>query len=120
MRILGGGHAKQGNLEFRRELAWEMIYNPEVPVEEEYHQAKERSCKKMKLGHCELMTLRKKCAFYGHEPTKCVTTTAQYNRRKCVCGKARTRTYCICSPVVHKWPECYADRRIEVAMATNR
>jgi hypothetical protein len=41
-----GGHAKQGNLEFRRELAWEMIYNPEVPVEEEYHQSKERSCKK--------------------------------------------------------------------------
>jgi hypothetical protein len=32
------GNAKQGNLEFRRDLAVEMIHNPEVPVEEDNQQ----------------------------------------------------------------------------------
>jgi hypothetical protein len=114
-----GRHAKQGNLEFRRELAWELIYNPEVPVEEKRRKSRERSCKKTKQHHCELTTLPKKCAFDAHEPTKFVARTAQYKQRKCVCGKARTRTYCICSPSVHRCPECYVDHRIEVAMANN-
>jgi hypothetical protein len=32
------GNAKQVNLEFMRELATEMIYNPDVPAEEYDHQ----------------------------------------------------------------------------------
>jgi hypothetical protein len=40
------GNAKKGNLEFGRELATEMIHNPEVPAEEDFHQSKEKSCKK--------------------------------------------------------------------------
>jgi hypothetical protein len=114
------GNAKQGNLEFRRELATEMIHNPDVPIGEEDHQSKERSCKKQKQVHCELQTLPRKCAFDAHEPTKLVATKTEYNQRKCVCGLARTRTYCKCTPGVHRCPECYADHRIEVAMANGR
>jgi hypothetical protein len=51
------GNAKQGNLEFRRELAGEMIHNPDVPVEEDDHQSKEKRCKKQKEVHRELQTL---------------------------------------------------------------
>jgi hypothetical protein len=112
-----GLHDKQSNLEFRRELATEMIYNPESPEVEEDHQSKERSCKKQKQVHCELQTLSRFCAFDAHEKTKIVTVKTEYNQRKCVCGMGRTRTYCKCSPGVHRCPECYADHRIEVAMA---
>jgi hypothetical protein len=111
-----GGHAKQSNLAFRRELSSEMIYNPEVPIEAEDRQSKERSCKMQKMGHCELTTLQKYCAFDAHDPSKIVTSTTEYNQRKCACGKGRTRTYCHCSPGVHRCPECYANHRIEVAM----
>ena len=52
------GNAKQGNLEFRRELAMEMIHNPEVPVDEHDHESKERRCQKQKQIHCELQTFR--------------------------------------------------------------
>jgi hypothetical protein len=62
-----GGNSKQGNLEFRRELACEMIYNPGVPVEGEDRQSKERSCKRTKMGHCELTTLQKYCAFTNRQ-----------------------------------------------------
>jgi hypothetical protein len=89
-------------------------------VEEDDHQSKERRCKKQKQVHCELQTLPRKCAFDAHEPTKLVATKTEYNQRKCVCGLARTRTYCKCTPGVHRCPECYADHRIEVAMANGR
>ena len=61
-------------MEFRRELATEMIHNPEVPESEDDHQSKERRCKKQKQGHCELKTIPRKCAFYAHEITKLVET----------------------------------------------
>jgi hypothetical protein len=103
------GHAKQSNLAFRRELPCEMIYNPEVPVEAEDHQSKDRSWKNRgEMGHCELTTLQKYCAFDAREPTKIVTLTTEYNQRKCVCGKGRAITYYHCSPGVHRCPECYA------------
>ena len=77
-----GGNAKQGNLEFRRELAREMIHNPDVPIEEDDHQTKERRCKKQKQVHCELQTLPRKCGFDDHKPTKLVATKIEYNQRK--------------------------------------
>ncbi len=86
------GNAKQGNLEFRRELATEMIHNPDVPIGAEDHQSKERSCKKQKQVHCELQTLPRKCAFDAHEPTKLFATKTECNQRKCVCGLSRTGT----------------------------
>lgn len=113
-------NAKQVNLEFRRELATEMIHNPEVPEYEDDRQSKERRCKKQKQVHCELLTLPRKCAFDAHEPTKLVKRKTEYNQRKCLCGRTRTRTYCKCSPGTHRCPECYADHRIEVAMANGR
>ena len=59
-----GANARQGNLEFRRQLADEMIHNPWVPVGEDIdHQSKERTCKKQKQGNCELKTIPRKCAF---------------------------------------------------------
>jgi hypothetical protein len=55
------GNGKQGNLEFRRELATEMIHNPEVPVGGGGdHQSKERGYKKKKPVHRELQTLPRK------------------------------------------------------------
>jgi hypothetical protein len=69
------------------------------------------------MGHCELTTLQKYCAFDAHEPTKIVPSTTEYNQRKCVCGKGRTINYCHCSPGVHRRPECYAEHRIEAATA---
>jgi hypothetical protein len=116
-----GGNAKQGNLEFRRELATEMIHNPDIPVEEDDHQTEERRCEKQKQVHCELQTLPRKCAFDVHEPTKLVATTkTEYNQRKCVCGISRMRTYCKSTPGVHRCPECYTDHLIEVAIAKGR
>jgi hypothetical protein len=49
-------------LEFRSELATEMIHNPDVPIEEDDHQSKERRCKKQKQVYYELQTLPRKCA----------------------------------------------------------
>jgi hypothetical protein len=104
-----------------RTLAKFIENRPAVDFQEEDegdHQSRKRSCKKpKKMCHCELTTLPKNRAFDAHEPTKFVTTTAEYNQRKCVCGKGRTRTYCNCSPGVHRCPECYADHRIEIALA---
>jgi hypothetical protein len=114
------GNAKQGNLEFRRELATEMIHNPDVPVKEDDHQSKERRCKKQKQVHRESQTLPRKCTFDAHEPTKLVATKIEYNQRKCVCGLARKRIYCKCTPGVRRCPECYADHRIGVVMANSR
>jgi hypothetical protein len=115
--IWSSGESLQWNLEFRRELGTEMIHNPEVPVGEDDHQSKERRCKKQKQVHCELQTLPRKWAFDAHKPTKLVAAKTEYNQGTRVCGKARTRTYCKCSPSIHRCPECYADPRIEVAMA---
>jgi hypothetical protein len=113
-----GGHPSQSNLEFRRELSWDMIWNPDVPVEPAVRpKGKERTCNNRKKGHCELTTLPKYCAFDAHEPTKFAKTTAEYNQRRCVCGKGRTRTYCNCSPGIHRCYECYAEHRSEVALA---
>jgi hypothetical protein len=100
-----------------KEVWDEMIHNRDVPEVEEDHQSKDRSCKKQKQVHCELQTLARNCAFHAREPTKIVTTKSEYNQRKCVCGLARTRTYCKCSLGVHRCPECYADHRIELFKA---
>jgi hypothetical protein len=44
-----GGHSKQSNLEFRRELSRDIIYNPDVPVVAEAHPShNERSWKNKK------------------------------------------------------------------------
>ncbi len=48
----------------------ETIHNPEVCVEEDDHQSKERRCKKPKQVHCVLQTLPRKCTFDAHKPTK--------------------------------------------------
>jgi hypothetical protein len=116
-----GAHARQSNLEFRRQLAEEMIHNPAVPVvvEEVARQSKQRSCRRQKQGNCELKTLPRNSAFDAHERTKIVETKTEYNQRKCVCGISRTRTYCNCSPGIHRCPECYASHRIKVAMANH-
>jgi hypothetical protein len=96
-----------------------MIHNQEVPVEEDDHQSKER-CKKQKQALCELQTLPRKSAFDAQKPTKLVASKTEYNQSKRVCGISRTRTYCKCSPGIHRCPEYYADHRIEVAMANGR
>jgi hypothetical protein len=110
-----GKNARQHNLEFRRELAWEMIYNEWVPKEGEDYLSKERSCKMAKLSHCQFLTLEKNRAF---DAETIVTSRSNYNQRKCVGCPDRVRNYCKCSPGYHRCIECYATHRIEGA-ATN-
>ena len=113
-----GQNKKESVLVFCQKMAYDLIYNKWVPSEHQDHQGKEiRMWKQKKTHHCELLTLPLFKTFSGAEIVSC---NGKYNRKRCFCGKIRTRTYCKCTPGVHRCPECYASHCEMVANANYR
>lgn len=92
-------------LEFRKELARELLNNP-------YYSRKvataERS-KRQRTSHDHtLLTLP---AYSKWDGTKIVSSTSDYPQKMCKGRHRKVRTYCSCSPGIVMCEECYADHK---------
>ena len=106
-----GGHEKISNLQFRRMLAKDLIYN-KFMLRDSYSRDKDkREAKKRRFGICKLVKLNQNTCFSG---TKIVQCRGKYNQYTCVCKAMRVRTYCECSPGFILCSKCYVTHCIAV------
>lgn len=105
-----GDHEKASNLQYRRSLAKELIYNGFMP-RAQHKEAHERNAKRAKTGGCKLVTLPPSKQFCGTEMVHC---NGIYNQWTCVCRAKRVRTYCKCSPGFIRCNICFIDHCLEV------
>ena len=97
------GHKKYGQIEFRRLLSKELIYNQYLQ-QEKAAASPRRSERVQKYTH-NLLTVPPFMTFHG---ARLVRATSRYPQRLCQCKARRCRTYCQCSPGVYYCPQCYA------------
>ena len=101
---------KTSQIDFRKQLAFSLIYNDEI--QQEVSPSKRRR-KSTGCGEHVLMTLPCGMKFSG---SKLVTAQTEYPQRKCAtCKNVKCRTYCLCNPGEHLCKECYAVHRIVMA-----
>ena len=101
---------KSSQIDFRKQLAFSLIYNNEI--QQEVSPSKRRR-KSAGCGEHVLMTLPCGMKFSG---SKLVTAQTDYPQRKCAtCKNMKCRTYCLCNPGEHLCRECYAVHRIVMA-----
>ena len=109
-----GGLKEDEELNHRRKLAKELIFNKYLGYKEG---ETPRKMRKRKLEH-ELARIPNGKKFNKSGGfTKCKDP---YQVWTCLCRKARVRTYCLCSPGQLLCVECYANHRVEVALSDSR
>ena len=101
---------KSSQIDFRKQLAFSLIYNNEI--QQEVSPSKRRR-KSAGCGEHVLMSLPCGMKFSG---SKLVTAQTEYPQRRCAtCKKVKCRTYCLCNPGEHLCKECYAVHQIVMA-----
>lgn len=88
---------------FRKQFAKELIFNEYLVPEGE--SPRRTSARRAHLHTHELLTLPPNKKF--RQDGAMVHSDTTYAQRKCACGN-RVRTYCKCSPGLHRCAECYA------------
>jgi Transposase IS4 len=91
---------------FRKELAYELIYNKYIVKETE--EGAQRSRKRSSTVDHELLTLFQ---FKKFKSNKIVASNMKYAQFKCGFCIKRTRKYCKCTPGIYRCQECYALHR---------
>ena len=110
-----GNHEQEPVLAFCQQMARDLIYNKWCPKEEqEPEEGKAKDRKRHKAYHCKLVTLPPFKKFCGAEIVDCVR---KCNRKQCKCQKNRVRTYCMCSPGVHRCDICFPEHIHAVTIA---
>ncbi len=89
-------------LEFRKDFAKELIYNPYL--EQTVETVAEEYLQQANVDDHTLCTLPPKHTFLG--PIM-VAAIKKYQQRKCIGCPRRVRTYCICSPGVYRCTSCH-------------
>ena len=103
-------HPKQSQLDFRKRLAYELIYNDELGFDDSPKKQKRRAA--MADGH-ELKSLPPYSKFQG---SQIVAAESQYPQRRCFsCGSKKCRTYCVCTPGKILCTECYGEHKVAMA-----
>jgi hypothetical protein len=100
----GEAQETRPQLEFRRLLAKDLIYNPYLDTDEDDSPSKRKSKRQREsLGH-ELMRIPRGKKFSG---VRLVAAKSNYAFNFCSCREKRVRTYCKCNPGVLYCSLCF-------------
>jgi len=96
---------------FRKLFAYALITNKYVEDASSESSCPSRHTRRQSYHHLSTIPPFKKFRSDG----KLVDTDCQYNQRQCQGCKKRVRTYCNCSPGIHRCPDCFSNHCVEEA-----